>query len=53
MKTRDILEVVRFEGRTNEVKVGFRYDHIAFAVFELYMENKLRLPHEAVSLEPS
>jgi len=50
MRSQDILEVVRFEARTNEVKLGFKFDHIAFAVYELNFQRKLRLPREVRDL---
>ena len=35
MRQRDILEMVRFEVKTHEVKLGFKYDHVAYAVLDL------------------
>ena len=35
MRQRDILEMVRFEAKTHEVKLGFKYDHVAYAVLDL------------------
>jgi len=29
MRQRDILEMVRFEAKTHEVKLGFKYDHVS------------------------
>jgi hypothetical protein len=45
--------MVRFEDKTYEVKVGFKYDHFAYAVLEQERDRRLRLPREVRRLKVS
>jgi hypothetical protein len=45
--------MVRFEAKTSEVKVGFKYDHFAYAFLELERDRKLRLPREVRRMKVS
>ena len=53
LRPNDILEMVRFEDKTYEVKVGFKYDHFAYAVLEQERDRRLRLPREVRRLKVS
>jgi hypothetical protein len=49
----DVLEMVKFEAKQSDIKIGFRYDHYAYALLEMERDRKLRLPRDVLRLKVS